>query len=214
MRLDSDTCAQLGVGMNEADLIGVSFDVDRRVVAITLSVLALPVQGEMPDNRRVSLELYSVGRVAVSVRNGAWDDDSAEVVSVELSEIYDVVASFDQAPIYGWEFVNVPPEKSIEKWSSRLSLDWQTVGDDGRSNTLELFQEGNDRHVDLIVWFDSMRICTPDGAEISVEEIAAGGQRWWEALNAGDPRVRGVGTAPPGDHEIVVVRPDDEGRSA
>jgi hypothetical protein len=135
-----------------------------------------------------------LGRVAASLRDGRWDDEQAPVVPLEIEELEAAVAAFGQLPIYGWEFLDVPEEKNFESWCDRLSLDWRS-GPGGLAHTLDLFQEG-DRHLDLRLWFDELRIFGPDRAEIALDDFVAGGVRWWDALHAGDPRTAGHGIIP------------------
>ena len=96
--------------------------------------------------------------------------------------------------VYGWEFLDVPPEKGFDLWADRISVD-QRWEPDGMTHTLDLFQEGSG-HLDLRIWFDDLRISDPQGNEISFAEFTAGGRRWWDALHAGDPRAGGHGIVP------------------
>jgi hypothetical protein len=74
-------------------------------------------------------------------------------------------------------------------------------GEDGKSQTISLFQEGavEDRHLDLCVWFDNIKICTAQGQEIQLDDFIAGGKRWWDGLYADDPRTRDKGINPLSD---------------
>jgi hypothetical protein len=71
---------------------------------------------------------------------------------------------------------------------------------DGRGeHVIELFQEsgaGPRRHLDLRIWFNSLAIHGWDDSLISIEEFGTGGTRWWDALYAGDERVKGHGIVP------------------
>ena len=61
-----------------------------------------------------------------------------------------------------------------------------------------LFQESAtvDRHLDLWIWFDNMLIRDASGNTIELSDFIAGGQRWWDALYAGDSRTAGHGVIP------------------
>jgi hypothetical protein len=195
MQLTDDLKAGLGVAFNEATLLGVEVQPLRRLAGVTLGLLTLPPgEGPAPEDPRVQLRLSPVGRVAVSLRLGRWDDPAAQVVPVTLADLLPTVRSFGGLPIYGWEFLDVYPGGS-PPWADRLSLDWRQ-GDDGLSHTLSLFQEGPDRHLDLCIWFDALRIYDPVGRELGLDEVVAGGRRWWDAFHAGDPRTAGHGMYP------------------
>jgi hypothetical protein len=192
------------VALNEADLVGVEVDPDARWVGLTLAVLALPQDdGPPPADPRVQLILSPVGRIAASLRHGNWDDADARVKTFTVDRLEKVVARFKQQAIYGWQFLDVPAERDFDCWSDRLSLDWRSEPG-GLSHTLDLFQEGDGtHHIDLRIWFDELRIFDHAGHEISLDQFAAAGVRWWEAMRAGDPRTADAGIAPlaPGEEE-------------
>jgi hypothetical protein len=62
----------LGVALNESNLLGFEVDSIRRIGAATFCVLTLPADGPPPDDRRVQMLFRPVGRVGASVRNGLW----------------------------------------------------------------------------------------------------------------------------------------------
>lgn len=191
---------ELGIALNEADLLGFEVDPNRRVAAATFRLLTLPAEGPPPDDTRVQILFWPVGRVAASLRNGYWNNEAAEVVPFTLGELLTVVQSFGGQPIYGWEFFDIH-EKELPKWEKRLSLDWQS-GADGLSHSITVFQSsgaGPDRHLDLCIWFDELEVRRPDGTVVPLEEFAAGGRRWWDAMHAGDKRTEGHGIFPAGE---------------
>jgi hypothetical protein len=194
MELDEDQRSSLGVALNEADLLGFEVDPKTRVAAATFRILTLPEEGRPPEDPRVQFLFRPVGRVAASLRNGAWDDPEAEIVPFEIQELLEVVQSFGGQPIYGWEFFDVH-EEALRQWGSRLSLNWRS-GEEGVSHSICLFQDPGDRILDLCVWFDDFEIKSPTGDSISVAQFVAGGRRWWDGLHSGDPRTDGRGIAP------------------
>lgn len=187
---------ELGVALNEADLLGFEVDPNRRLAAATFRALTLPIDGPPAEDSRVQMLFRPVGRVKASLRNGVWNDEAAEVVSFTLSELLGVVQDFGGLPIYGWEFFDLH-EREPPKWASRLSLDWQS-GTDGLSHSISVFQEGPARHLDLCVWFDEIEVRRPDGTPVPLQEFAAGGRRWWDAMYVRDKRTEGHGIFPAG----------------
>jgi hypothetical protein len=188
---------ELGVALNEADLLGFEVDPARRMANATFRVLTLPAAGPPPADRRVQMLFRPVGRVAASLRNGFWNDEAADVVPFSLAELLGVVESFGGYPIYGWEFFDVH-DRELARWGNRLSLDWRSEPD-GLSRSISVFQSSNGgpaRHLDLCVWFDELEVRRPDGSTIALEEFAAGGRRWWDALFARDKRTEGPGIIP------------------
>ena len=181
----------IGLAINEAKLLGVEVDTEKRVAGITLEVLTLSEKGPSPTDSRVLIVLHNVGRVVASKRMGHWDDDKAEVAKFEIRELLSVVKELGGLPIYGWDFIDVH-EKDLKEWSDRLSFDWRK-GPGGLKHTLSLFQEGWEEHLDIILWFDELFILSPKGYNISIEYFIAGGERWWDALQKGDERTDGKG---------------------
>jgi len=185
----------LGVALNEATLLGFEVDSARRIGAATFQVLTLPEQGLAPKDCRLQFLFRPVGRVAASLRNGTWNDFGAEVVPFTIDKVLEVVLSFGGLPIYGWEFFDVD-EAQLAYWGDRFSLDWRS-GDNGVSHSIRVFQEdGLNRYLDLLVWFDDFEIRRSDGIVVPFQDFVAGGKRWWDGLNSGDPRTHGVGIIP------------------
>ena len=151
-------------------------------------MLPLPAEGPPPADPRVQLRFRPVGRVWASLRTGRWDDRSAEVVPVTPQELLDVVTSFGGLPIHGGQFFHVSEQPSDDC----TSLDWRS-GEDGLSHRFRVFQEGPDRFIEIVAWFDEFYIVRPDGSSLSVEDFIAAGLRAWDPIYAGDPRADGFG---------------------
>jgi len=197
MEISDGLKGDLNTALNESDWLDIGVDSELRVARFLLRVLTLPEVGNAPADRRVVLRCDGVGRVAASLRGGRWDDDQAPVEKVSLDGLSEVVRSFGGQSIYGWEFID-PSDRSWGRWGKRLSLD-AVIGASGGTHVIELFQEsgtGPARHLDLRVWFDELSVTRAEGQPISLEEFAAGGTRWWDALYARDPRAHGHGIAP------------------
>ncbi len=203
MNWNEATRSGLGVALNEADLVGLAFDLATRTAVVTLLVPTLAA-AEPQRAREVQLLLHPVARVAASLRGGAWNDRSAPVVPQRLQDLPATVRSFGGQPIYGFEFVDVH-ERELAQWGDRLSLDWRGGGRDGE-HSLFLFQEGVSRHLDLCLWFDDLEILDGRGMRVRVEDFLAGGRDWWRAFRAGDQRAQGHGLVP-------LVARDTMGRS-
>ena len=197
MDLSDDQRHDLDVALNEATLLGAEVDAaERRAAALTFSVLSLPPDdGPPPPTPGCSSSLAPLGGSPRRCETGGGTTPTQRSRQFGLDRLLEVVMSFKGMPVYGWEFVDRPEADKFATWSDRLSLDWRS-GPDGMSHTLDVFQEGYDRHLDLRIWFDELRVFTPEHEEIALDDFAAGGVRWWDGLYANDPRTAGHGIAP------------------
>lgn len=196
MELTHEVCSGLGIALNEATLVSVAVDETTWTTFVTVAVLTLTEKGPAPDDNRCLLVLKQTGRIAASLRHGAWSDPDAAVEAFPLARLTEAVESFGQGPIYGWKFFNVPEADDFARWSDRVSLDVLT-GTGALEHTLGLFQEdGASRILKLQFWFDTLEIRGPDGTQQPLDEFIASGVRWWDALHDGDTRTSGAGIIP------------------
>ena len=197
MDLTQEQIEGLGIALNEATVLEVLVNTEDLVSVVRLSVLTLPEGHDASEpDPGVQLALRPTGRIAASLRHGAWDDPSAPVEHFGIDQLSEVVARGGGEHIYGWEFVDVPDEKGFQQWSDRLSLDWRSGAEGGLSRTLTLFQERKDEILDLRMWFDELGVFDSTGEQVRLEEFIAGGKRWWDAFYADDPRTHGSGLVP------------------
>ncbi len=132
--LTAEEIQGIGVALNEATLLGIAITAEKRAAEITFAVLTLPSDGSpSPLDRRIQVLPRSVGRVAASLRNGPWNDDTADVLPLQLDDILALRARMQQE-IYGWEFVDAD-EDGFKRWSDKLSLDCE-FGSDGRTHSI------------------------------------------------------------------------------
>jgi hypothetical protein len=138
---------------------------------------------------------FPVGRVAASLRDGRFDDEDAVSIPFAAENLLPVVQCFGGQPIYGRRFFD-DHEAQLARWGHRLSLDWYSGTNEGMSKTVHLFQYVNQepaRSLDICIWFDQIQFRRPDWTIIPTDQFVAGGRRWWEGLNARDPRTDGMG---------------------
>ncbi len=186
----------LGVALNESRWLDVDVDVRRREVRSLLHVLTLPETGPEPKDPRRVLRCWGVSRVSASLRAGPLPDPDAAPEPLRLRDLSRAVRSFGALPIYGWDFLD-PPAAWTDRWSERVSLD-ERLGTPGPDeHRLYLFQDGEDRCLEMCVWFHDLTVTDGKARTVAIEEFLEGGRRWWEALFAGDPRVS--------DHGIVAA---------
>lgn len=191
MELSEEERHAIGIALNEATLLGLDVDPNRRVAAATFSVLTLPPKGPSPSDARVQLLFHPVGRVYASLRERDSPDAEFAFVPLAVGQVFEVVQSFGGLPVYGWEFIDLLTDETTE-WGS---LKWQ-VGVDGLQHSISLFQSSGLRELVIKLWFDELEIRSPDGEKLSLKDFCDGGRRWWDALYAGDPRTEGHGIFP------------------
>lgn len=194
MELTPEQIHGLGIALNEATLLGIEVNKERRIVVVAFVVHMLPKQASSPQEAQVLFVFSSVERVAASLRLGRWDDLKAEVVKFPVGELLTVVQSFGGLPIYGWNFFDVHDE-DFPRWSNRLSFDWRYGALDSK-HSLTVFQEGKEKHLDVCLWFDSFVIKDAQGQNLPLEKFIAGGRRWWDGLFNRDHRTDGQGIFP------------------
>ena len=177
------------MALNEAAWLDLRVEADERTVGVAIAALTLPEAGPESSDRVRWLRLTGVSRVAASLRP-AWWSEPVEATHLDLDDLPETVRSFEQLPIYGWEFFD-REEAGWAHWHERLSLDVRFT-EMSSAHTLDLFQSAPERTLDLRVWFDELSIQDGSGADIPLPAFIAGGVRWWDALYAGDSRISGT----------------------
>lgn len=180
MTFNEEQKVGLNIAFDEAALIGAEFDPATQRLGLTLGVVSLNPDGTVPDDRRIVVILSPIGRLWTSLRNSRWDDDAAKAEPFTADKLLETVQSFQAQSIYGCEFFDCG-EKSISRWKNRLSLNYEN-GTGGLKHTLDLFQDGGNRILDLRVWFDDIAFFTPSHQPISIEDFIAAGKRAWDAI--------------------------------
>ena len=163
--------ADLGVALNEANLLAIQVDPETATAAVLLEVLTLPSKGPEPNDRRRRLCLGGLSRVAASYRDGRWDDPDTPALPLRLADLSEVIDAFGQLPVYGWEFFN-RGQAPFAEWGDRLSLDVRLAGPGAQ--TVDLFQEDGRRILDVRIWFATLAVATATGQALDLEEFVAG----------------------------------------
>ncbi|CAH0258109.1 MULTISPECIES: hypothetical protein [unclassified Pedobacter] len=195
MKIDEELRHRIGLSLNEATLLGVEFDREKNLVACSFSLVAIDKDGNVPQDNRVLFIFKSIGRFAASYRNGHWDNKTAEVEKFEPEKISEIVQCFEELSIYGWDFINCG-DNDFDTWKDRLSFDYSSGIDSGLTNTIDLFQEGGNRHIDIRIWFDEFEILTPTYQAVELEDFLANGKRGWDAVYANNDKIGNFGIIP------------------
>ena len=195
MQIDEELRHRIGLALNEATLLGVEFDKEKNLVACSFALVAMDKNGNVPEDNRLLFIFKPVGRFVASLRNGHWEEQNAEVEKFEPEKILEIIQSFKGQSIYGWDFVNCG-DKDFDTWTNRLSFDYSTGNKVGLTNTIDLFQEGDNRHIDLRIWFDDFEILTPKYESVDLEEFLENGKRGWDAVYANNDKMSHFGIIP------------------
>jgi|JI7StandDraft_1071085.scaffolds.fasta_scaffold102923_2 hypothetical protein len=200
MQIDEELRHRIGLALNEANLLGVEFDKEKNLVACSFALVAIDKAGNIPKDNRLLFIFKPVGRFVASYRNGYWDDKNAVVEKFEPHDILEVVKRFNGQSIYGWDFVNCG-DNEFDSWKDRLSFDYSTGDNIGLTNTIDLFQERGNRHLDFRIWFDDLEILTPQYEPVELEEFLENGKRGWDAIYYGNASNK-FGIYPAGSNNI------------
>lgn len=195
MQIDEKLRHEIGIALNEATLLGVEFDEGKSLVACSFAVIAMNKDGNVLQDNRLLFIFKPVGRFVASYRNGRWDDKNAIVEKFAPKDILEVVQRFHGQAIYGWDFINCG-DKDFDSWKDRLSFDYSTGDNIGLTNTIDLFQEDIDKHIDLRIWFDDFEILTPTYNKIELKDFIENGKRGWDAIYENNEKMGNFGIIP------------------
>jgi hypothetical protein len=193
MKFTEDITRGLGIALNEANVLGVDFDEQKKAAKCTFATISVDKNGDVPKDRRVQIILQPVVRIISSLRLGDWNNPN-DVVKFKPTELTEKIQDFGRLPIYGWEFFNY--EKETLDWENQLSFDWTSEQSIDFANTLDLFQEGHERHLNIKIWFDEMIVLDPQGEKVEIQDFIDSGKKGWDAIYLGDDRTKGFGIIP------------------
>jgi hypothetical protein len=175
--------AGLGVALNESSLLDVRFDLVHNRAELEVDVLTLPVEGPEPEDCRFVLSLHEISRVVFVAADATGP--------LTLEQVSEPIRRHAGRPMYGWQFVDTdrptpdPP-----------SFEWRGSSPQLSAHRLYVFQ--GEGLTELAVFFDRLDLRRFAGEPLPFAEFVAGGKRWWDALDAGDPRIANRGILPLG----------------
>ncbi|WP_370948095.1 hypothetical protein AB5J62_11025 [Amycolatopsis sp. cg5] len=169
----------LNVALNESTVLGLRQRPDGGV-ALLLEVLALP---ETPDDRRL-LIMSGVSSVRVLLRRDPMSEGYGP--PIPLADFDAVEAFFASITVsqsmYGWKFLDSP--ELTEDWPTNVSFEVQSAGPG--SHSLYWFNEarvGSELYcIEGTIEFETLSVTYSDGTPLPLEDFAAAGKRWWDAL--------------------------------
>ena len=195
MKINKKLKDRIGIALNEAVLLGVEFDEEKNTVACSFSLISMDKNGNTPIDNRLLFIFNPIGKFVASYRKGYWDDQNAEVIKFEPEKILEIVQSFQGLSIYGWDFINCG-DKDFDTWKNRLSFNYSTNVGNGMTNTIDLFQEGFEKHIDIRIWFDDFKILTSEYKPFKIEDFLDNGERGWNAITSNNTKMKKFGVIP------------------
>ena len=83
MKVDEELRHKIGLSLNEATILGVEFDEEKKLVSVSFAVIAMDKNGNVPNDNRLLFIFKPVGRFIASYRKGHWDDKNATIEKFE-----------------------------------------------------------------------------------------------------------------------------------
>jgi len=195
MKIDEDLRHKIGLALNEATILGVEFEKEKNIVSVSFAVISMDKYGNVPEDNRLLFIFKSIGRFVASFRNGHWDDNNATVEKFDPENILEIIQRFRGQAIYGWDFINIGDD-DFNNWKDKLSFDYFREDGQGFTNTIDLFQEGGNIHIDLRIWFDDFEILTPKYEKVELEDFIENGKRGWDAIYGNNTKMDNFGIIP------------------
>ena len=196
MSLTKQQIKQLNTIFNVATLLGAEYAENKSIIGITLLPIILDTNGKIPADPRISVIFLNVSRVIASLRRGAWNDQEAEIKKFNISDLLKVVQSFGGGAIYGSNFIDNNKD-NFNWWSKNPSFDLINENMKESKHTMDLFQEeGRNRHLDVKIWFDDLKIFNANKREVAIEDLFEAGKRAWDGISRGDEEAGKFGIMP------------------
>lgn len=180
--IEGDVKDKLDLAFNESRINFIR--ITEGSLEVMFDFISMDSSGEFPDDDRHLITFNNFGRITLSYKMGSWDDENAEVISIEPEEVQQHFADLNLDSMYGWEFINLGDEECTKR-SNKHSLDLTKREDWKRLNTIDLFGEQigtPDVTLDIRIWFDEISIKTFEGKELSLQEFTENAQRGWDQL--------------------------------
>jgi len=173
---------KLDLAFNESKINYIG--IESGVVEVLMDCVSMNSDNKFPDDDRHRFMFNDFGRIAISFRLGEWDDEKAEIVNIEPSELKSKFANLKLDSMYGWEYINLD-DKTFNDWKDKISLDVVNKDDWNKMNTIDLFAEkiGKDAvTIDIRIWFKDFQVFDYFGRELTKKEFIENGERGWNQL--------------------------------
>jgi hypothetical protein len=164
--MDEQLVKGINLALDESQLLGLEFH-ERPVprVAATFRCLQLDEKMEVPDDRRIGLTFMPISELYISLRNGFWNDQTADAQPVDPMKLTELIESFGTVFMYNEESID-SRKSHFAQWKDRIS--YRFVGSSGAHHVCELYQEHPAiRILDIRFAFSELEIYYP--ADMTLE---------------------------------------------
>jgi len=172
----------LNLALNEAIIVGFSFDKERKTVYLTFYPIAIQQDGTIPNDNRFLFAFRNVGRLASSLTL----DSEIEAIKFDPSELANKMNEFKNESLYGWEFIDNEEKLVFNQWKDNKSFDTIISNDFDKQHTIDLFQEDkfSKKTIDIRIWFDGIEIFDSKLNPFDTQIFIDNGKRGWDKLYA------------------------------
>jgi hypothetical protein len=182
MRFSNKIRDGLNVAFNESKIN--YLDISDESIEVVLDCLCMNENNEFPDDSRIKILFKPYGKIIISIREGGWNNESAEIIKFDRDKLKDYFQNLMLDSMYGWEFINLD-ESKYKHWADKLSFCIETGLDYSELNTIDLFAEQLGKEsitIDLRIWFEDLKIFDWTGNEMTTQQFIDRGQRGWNQL--------------------------------
>ena len=182
MRITQIDKEKLDLAFNESKInyVGIKSD----TVEILMDCISMNSENKFPEDDRHKFMFSDFSRIAISYRLGEWDNENAEIIKINETELKSKFERLNLDSMYGWEYINLG-DKTFDDWKEKLSLDLIKKDNWNEMNTIDLFAEqiGKDAvTIDIRIWYKDFQIFNYFGKEIAKTEFVANAERGWNQL--------------------------------
>lgn len=169
----------LNCALNEATILGLDFDENKKTVYVTFNPIATQSDGLIPQDNRFLFAFKNVGRLASSLTI----DKSAKAINFEARLLADKMSEYKNEQLYGWEFID-NGDKIFKTWEHNKSFDLILDNNFERQHTIDLFQEDkySKKNIDIRIWFETIKIFDSSLKPVDIQTFIDNGKRGWEKL--------------------------------
>ena len=178
--ITEDIKDELNLALNEAIIVGLDFDKERKTVYLTLYPIAIQQDGTIPNDNRFLFAFRNVGRLASSLTL----EPETKAIKFDTNELSDKMSEFKNESLYGWEFIDNDEELIFKQWKDNVSFDKIFSDTFEKQHTIDLFQEDkySKKTIDIRIWFDKIEMFDSDLKPFDAQTFIDNGKRGWDKL--------------------------------
>jgi hypothetical protein len=170
----------LNLALNEAIIVGLDFDKERKTVYLTFYPIAIQQDGTIPNDNRFLFAFRNVGRLASSLTL----EPETKAIKFDTNELSDKMSEFKNESLYGWEFIDNDEDLIFKQWKDNVSFDKIFSDTFEKQHTIDLFQEDkySKKTIDIRIWFGKIEMFDSDLKPFDAQIFIDNGKRGWDKL--------------------------------